>query len=294
MKLAAQLMVDTFSRFAASGFTMLETATETGCCYATVAKYAREHDIKFLRSGLAHKSERSERMAALYRQGKTLEQIGAEYGITRERVRQIINKHHGPTGKQGGKAKVAKDRRKQVYAARDARSMKQWGCPWSQYVLLRDAKKPVRAFHSQRQNAATRGIGWELNLWQWWTIWQESGHWEERGRGAGYGMCRKNDTGPYSVGNVYIATGVENIKDYWAAVRDGAKPRIYKAGSSRGPRLTPEQQIEAKERSRASVRAAVARYQRTPKAKLRIKLRLQGVPKEQRDAIVAAQFGASS
>jgi hypothetical protein len=59
-------------------------------------------------------------------------------------------------------------------------------------------------------------IGWELNLWQWWSIWQRSGKWEQRGRGSRYGMCRFNDTGPYASGNVYIATCVDNTKDYWA------------------------------------------------------------------------------
>ena len=218
-------MIEALSDFAASGFTMQETAEQTGSCYATIAMYSRKHGIKFLRSGLSGASERSERMASLYRQGKTLEQIGAEYGVTRERVRQIIGKQHGLTGKHGGKTKLAKDKRKQVYAARDDRSMKKWGCPWSQYVLLRDAGKPVRAYHSQRQNAATRGIGWELTLWQWWTIWKESGHWEERGRGQAYAMCRKLDQGPYSVDNVYIATNAENMRDYWAHAERRSGPK---------------------------------------------------------------------
>lgn len=286
MKLATKMMIEALSGFAASGFTMQETADETGSCYATVARYARDHDIKFLRAGLSCGSERSARMAALYKQGKTLAQIGAEYDVTRERVRQIITKHHGLTAKHGGKTKLAKDRRKQVYAARDVRSMGHWGCPWSQYVILRDMKRPTRAFAAQRRSANDRQIPWEMNLWQWWTVWQQSGHWEDRGRGRGYCMCRKGDSGPYSVDNVYIATGVENIQHYWADVRAGSKSRVYK---ERAPAST-----EGAERSKELVRAAVARYQQTPKFKLRVKLRRQGLPKDQRDAIVAAQFGASA
>jgi len=224
MKLGTKLMIAELTKFAASGFTMQETATETDLSYAAVGMYSRKYDIKFHRPVESIPSERSERMAALYKSGKTLEQIGTEYGITRERVRQIINKHHGLTAKHGGKMKTAREKRKQVYAARDARSMKKWGCPWSQYVILRDMRKPTRAFFEQKRNAGSRNIGWELTLWQWWTIWQESGHWEERGRGHGYQMCRVRDAGPYAVNNVYIATGPENMKDYWEHAERQTRP----------------------------------------------------------------------
>jgi len=297
MKLATRLMVDALTQFAASGFTMQETAAETGLSYAAVGMYARKHGIKFYRTykgagAPTAPTARSERMAALYKAGKTLEQIGSEYGITRERVRQIINKYHGLTGKHGGKTKLAKDKRKQVCAARDARSMRKWGCPWSQYVLLRDAGV-THPYNRQRHNSDFRGIAWELTLWQWWTIWQESGHWADRGRGGrGYHMCRKADQGPYSVDNVYIATGTANILDYWAAVRSGAKKRAPQHNS----RLTatPEEREQAALRAKEVQRAAYLRYHETPKYKLRVALRRQGLPKEQRDAIVAAQFGASA
>lgn len=71
---------------------------------------------------------------------------------------------------------------------------------------------PLRAFGHQRQAARNkRGIAWELTLPQWWKIWQDSGHWQDRGIGRGYMMCRKGDLGPYAVGNVFIGPGVENL-----------------------------------------------------------------------------------
>lgn len=224
MKLSTRLMIEALTQFAASGFTMAETANEAGMSYGAIAMYSRRYGIKFLRPAESGPSERSERMASLYKSGQTLEQIGAEYGVTRERVRQIIKKHHGLTAKHGGASKTTKEKRKKFYADRDARSMKKWGCPWSQYVILRDMGSPTAAYSRQRVNAAHRGIEWDLTLWQWWTIWQESGHWDERGRGRAYQMCRIRDSGPYSVGNVYIATGVENMKDYWAHAERQTRP----------------------------------------------------------------------
>jgi hypothetical protein len=158
-------------------------------------------------------------MAELYRSGVTLNDIGLQYGITRERVRQIITKYHGLRAKHGGAHKAAKKNRIAFNAKRDAHSIARWGCPYSQYVMLRDLQKPTRAYAAQRRNSIRRGIEWKLTLWQWWCVWQDSGFWEQRGRGNGYQMCRIGDQGPYSVGNVYIATGAQNMRNYWAHVR---------------------------------------------------------------------------
>jgi hypothetical protein len=70
--------------------------------------------------------------------------------------------------------------------------------------------KPFTAFKDQLRCAARRGIGWELTFEQWWALWEESGHWLERGKGQGYCMCRNGDVGPYAVGNVSIALSREN------------------------------------------------------------------------------------
>lgn len=153
---------------------------------------------------------RSERMAALFRAGSTLSEIGVEYGITRERVRQLLKRDFGITRKDGGGRLKAEKNRSLKAAKRDADCISRRGCTWDQYVELRRMRKPLAAFLRQKGNAGWRGIEWNLTLWQWWTIWQESGHWNERGRGQGYVMCRVGDAGPYAVGNVFIAPAREN------------------------------------------------------------------------------------
>lgn len=144
-----------------------------------------------------------------YRAGETLEQIGQRYGVTRERVRQVIERR-GVTFKDGGAHLTAKRNRVCAAAKRDERFLAKKGCTYAQWRMLADMGKPTRAFAQQRKSADRRGIGWELTLWQWWIIWQKSGHWQERGRGQGYVMCRKGDLGPYAIGNVFIAKAIEN------------------------------------------------------------------------------------
>jgi hypothetical protein len=168
-----------------------------------------------------HRDPARERdMCALYRSGLTLAAIGERYGITRERVRQLIARH-GLSAKSGGASKRAKQRRAEAQARRDARALKKWGCSFAQYQMLRGmprkdgsySKGPTGAFKRQAQSARDRGIAWHLTLWQWWQIWDASAKWNERGRGQGYVMARKADEGPYSVDNVYITTAIAHSSE---------------------------------------------------------------------------------
>lgn len=271
---------------AASGLSYKEAAKAVNLSVAVVGKHARDYAIPLKRGmqGPRRKtrvaSDRSQEMAHLYKAGKTLQQIGDQFGLTRERVRQILRSCHGMDGSDGGASVIAAEKHHKFEARRNLACIKKWGCTWGDYVSLRAMRHPTRAFSSQRKNADSRGIKWELNLWQWWTIWQQSGHWSERGRGCGYQMCRFGDQGPYSVSNVYIASGIANIKDYWADVKSGVRTR------------SPTPKTSSPERTKAKLREASARYHQTPKFKLRRQLRAQGIPREQRDAIVAQQFGS--
>lgn len=166
--------------------------------------------------------KRAEVMLALYRDGYTLAQIGQQFGVTRERVRQLMTKHFGTSQEDGGQHAKALRKASRRAADREARYFKKYGCSYEQWMELRRIgqqmiasgkglyQTPLRAWSNQRNNAIRRGIGWELNVWQWWTVWQQSGHWEHRGRGQGYVMCRKGDDGPYAIGNVFIASAAQN------------------------------------------------------------------------------------
>lgn len=76
-------------------------------------------------------------------------------------------------------------------------------------------KDPFRkAYTQQKSNVRQRGLEMRLTFEEWKQIWLDSGHWEERGRGAlKYCMMRKGDQGHYEIGNVFIGTGAQNVSD---------------------------------------------------------------------------------
>lgn len=191
---------------------------------------------------------RIECMANLYKTGHTLQQIGEEYGITRERVRQLIKKA-GVAWDEGGA-----HLRAMVNAADKYRKPKNdgffitYGCPKEEAELLNGGKcvttkrSPAHRYMQQRRNAKTRGIRWAITFPQWMAIWEASGHFHERGRGQGYCMARIGDTGPYAADNVEIVTMGQNISDSYYKTpwseRNLSAPK--KEFCIRGHKRTPE------------------------------------------------------
>lgn len=165
---------------------------------------------------------RNESIACRFRAGETQQQIGDAYGITRQRVRQIL-KHSGLARLDGGSALQRLAKIDDLLASRDAKR----GSRHVRWHLSRDeyrehveefgssgvSKSPMECFSYQRNSARRRGIAWEFTFRDWWQLWRESGRWAERGRGRGYCMARIGDSGPYCVGNVEIITQSQNSKD---------------------------------------------------------------------------------
>lgn len=166
-------------------------------------------------------------IARRYRAGETLELIAKTYGVSRERIRQLL-KPLGLNRMNGGNSIRAAKMVANVRAAREAAFFERHGCTREQFRAVcgngytrRDDyyRTPHGAYISQRNNAKNRGIAWNFKFWGWWQVWELSGKWAERGRGHGYCMARIGDTGPYSPDNVHIVTGPNNVAEYYERER---------------------------------------------------------------------------
>jgi hypothetical protein len=164
---------------------------------------------------MSYDAEKHNTITALFKQGKTVAEIAEIYSVTRQRISQILVAR-GVSKTEGGKHLQLVARRLATKLKIERKHLEKWGCTAEQFKAVRGdrklgSKSPYQAFHNQLQSAFCRNVPWKLNFWQWWQIWEESGKWEERGRGtSGYCMCRNGDEGAYEQGNVYIGTVIHN------------------------------------------------------------------------------------
>lgn len=187
-------------------------------------------------------------MAEMYKAGSTLEEVGAKYQVTRERVRQIISAL-GVKRLDGGCAmRIFRQTTDKVGALRsknermEIRIRAAWGMSLDDYKAhiaehgsCAVPLSPMHKYVQQRSNAKRRGIAWHFTFADWWRVWQQSGKWDQRGRGAGYHgyvMARWGDADtPYSPETVYICTQSQNAKDSYIVI-----PAAVRFGSCKGRR----------------------------------------------------------
>jgi DNA-binding CsgD family transcriptional regulator len=169
-------------------------------------------------------SERNREMVELYKSGMTLESIGMKHGLTKERIRQILRKMAVPAD-VGGQAVAMlisyserKTKRQERAEFVEKRCFANFGCSLEVLTAInggisayKTAGTASYSYLQQKENSEKRGIDFRLTFPEWWDVWQESGHWEQRGRGKDkYCMSRIADSGAYELGNIEIITGGQN------------------------------------------------------------------------------------
>jgi len=114
--------------------------------------------------------------------------------------------------KDGGESVLSDRKQKIKLNNKELKMQRRFGCSIKFRKSLSD--DIVLKFRKQRVYAKTRGIPWELSLYDWWNLWKDK--WNNRGRNHGqYVMSRKGDTGPYSINNIKIVTNTENILEIY-------------------------------------------------------------------------------
>lgn len=203
-----------YRKLSNSGLSAKQIAEHAGVNVASVYVWAHRNGVALAKPNA--NAQRNQKMVHMHAQGCTLQSIGNQFGITRERVRQILFAQ-GVSAADGGvslRASISRSTQEaNRQATRDAKSIQKYGLP----CLAMDehrASGALNAFTRQRLNAAQRAIHWGLSFVQWWSVWAASGNFESRGRGAGkYVMARIRDEGGYEMGNVHIISSVENSRE---------------------------------------------------------------------------------
>ena len=95
-----------------------------------------------------------------------------------------------------------------------------------------DTKDARKKYNTQKNNAKSRNIEFCITFEEWLKIWETSGKWHLRGRGADkFCMCRIGDAGAYSAENVFIGQGKQNVRDgnLGKVLSDETKQKMSKA-----------------------------------------------------------------
>jgi len=96
-------------------------------------------------------------------------------------------------------------------------------------------------YTKQKCTAKYRNIDWIISFEDWCHIWDQSGKWEQRGRGVGkYCMSRKGDTGPYSADNVFIQECIKNSGDKFRGSKQSLETRTRRSNTLKGVKHTSE------------------------------------------------------
>ncbi len=171
-------------------------------------------------------SKRKAEIRRRFLAGETMQEIGTSFGVTRERVRQILNEE-GISGKNGGqKLKSALNRKSVIDQKREQRehqrrTLDQWvrqelgvslitackinGTPFKNKRELWTSNGACKKYlavkrQAQRKHPETTYIGFK----DWLHAWSQSGHGTD-GPHPGWCMLRLDGDRPWSPGNIRVA-----------------------------------------------------------------------------------------
>lgn len=162
-------------------------------------------------------SKRDKKVRRLFMRGDTLQSIGDRFKVSRERIRQIVQKI-GLKPHQGGRAKRSTTtyfkRKLKKMLATEKRIRKNYGCSLGEYQYIMQGQ-PFRitascraySYSCLKRNCERVGMPFRLTFYEWFLLWKASGKESERGKRAHrYVMSRINRRRGYSFENTEIIT----------------------------------------------------------------------------------------
>ena len=154
-------------------------------------------------------------MIAQYKSGKTMQQIGNRYRITRQRVQQVFFEHDVKWTDGGFHVKCHNRKLAKIEAYKN-QWMKHYGCKRFEYTAIMPGKFAVNRNNLAYSYTALRrnNIGrFNLSFPAWHKLWQDSGLWDKRGLHKGqYVMSRIDKSKPYELGNVRVVLSENKYK----------------------------------------------------------------------------------
>ncbi len=141
-------------------------------------------------------------IVARFLKGETSSELGVEYGLTRQRVIQILSQL-GVEIAKGGFALKCQQAQQARQVLRQSEINRSYGT--SRATVASIPANVRRAYSSQRRWVSSAGMDWSFNLESWWKVWHESGNFEHRGANQGqFRMRRRDNTQSWGPTTVFI------------------------------------------------------------------------------------------
>ena len=166
----------------------------------------------------------------------TMQMIGDKYGLTRERVRQILGKY-GIKRNEGGYYKASRIKKENLEAKKIIERENKWlpfyGCTNKEFKKInkgpyRITKNCPAASYSSFKRFIERRETVYLTLPQWVKVWKDSGHWRLKIKGKGkckYIIAKIIEEGKYSFCNVHVIPFSERVSYVRKMEFKGLRPR---------------------------------------------------------------------
>lgn len=169
--------------------------------------------------------QRDRAIAKRFVAGELLREIGLDYGMSRERVRQIVRRA-GVTPQKRGQPQRRRDREKRQREhekarkrAREQRIKDRWGISAQQYDKLRAYddnlnRTPLGQYLYFKHSSKSRGVPFSLAFKDWWAVWRQ--HWHKRGRKDRDKLvtARKDFARPVERGNIRVIPAWQASRDF--------------------------------------------------------------------------------